>query len=102
MSNESEKRFHLINKFFVRIVRMGDRYGRRDCLTHPLQDPLIEVRFGPRGRFMSRFFYCSTIMDNEYPTGLSLYDGVPAWGLTADTMLQVKEFIRHSLSMPTA
>lgn len=108
MSNETEERLHLIDKFFVRIVSMGEKYGRGDCLTHEQQDPLIEFydsrfmdKFGPRGQFVSRY-YCSTIMESDYPTGLSLDGGVPAWGLSADSMLQVKDFIHRSLSMPSA
>ena len=31
-----------VDKFNVRIVRAGDRYGRDNCLTHDKDEPLVE------------------------------------------------------------
>lgn len=97
-----------IGVFNVRIVRYGDRYGLDDCLTHDEQEPMVEfydasqcvIKFGPRGQFVSRY-YCSTILENEFPWGLSLDGGIPQWSVSSSGMAHVKDFINQALSTPT-
>lgn len=88
-----------IEKFNVRIVNTGDKYGVNDCLTNT-KDPMIEFydsRFKSgwdqeRGQFVMRY-YVETLINNYYPRGLCLDGGVPAWSVSAEGMQQVIEFI---------
>ena len=88
-----------IEKFNVRIVNTGDKYGVNDCLTNT-KGPMIEFydsRFKSgwdqeRGQFVMRY-YVETLINNYYPRGLCLDGGVPAWSVSAEGMQQVIEFI---------
>jgi hypothetical protein len=88
-----------VGKFNVRIVKLGDKYGRKDCLTNN-RLPLVEFYdsrydledFMGRGQFVSRY-YVDTILDGKYPNGLWLYGNEPEWIVSADEMSQVKEFL---------
>lgn len=90
-----------IEKFNVRIVKTGDKYGVNDCLTNN-EAPMIEFydsRFtngtdGARGQFVTRY-YVSTLLDSYYPHGLCLDGGVDAWMVSADGMQQVIKFIEE-------
>lgn len=95
--------------FLVRLVRLGDPYGREFCLTHDGSDALLEfydTRYpfwydyvGPKadaiaanapvlGQFASR--YClSTLTQGGCRGGLNLDDGVPDWRLDAESMANV-------------
>jgi hypothetical protein len=79
----------------VRLVREGDAYGQRDCLTHGEAEPLVELyaaaadpeKFGPRGQFVSRYYLSSFVGFDRHSTGerfsgINLDGGVPAWTLT--------------------
>ncbi len=92
-----------IEGFNVRIVEDGDYCGREDCLLHE-GDPLVEfydskadpAKFGRRGQFVSRY-YLHTILGEDYPHGLSLDGGVPAWSISRLGMQEVKRYIRGYL-----
>lgn len=90
-----------VDKFNVRIVNTGDKYGRDDCLTNE-KEQLVEFydnRFDHkswmgRGQFVNRYL-TSTILNGEYPNGLSLDLGITAWTVSAEGMKQVVEFLRQ-------
>jgi len=105
--------------FNVRIVRVGDRYGRDDCLTHgaeknddPDEGPLVEfydaehesnpkfTDFMGRGQFVSRY-YITTILGKdrfaraggEKNTGLDLMGYEPVWKIDAKAMNLVRDWL---------
>ena len=88
-----------VDKFNVRIVRLGDRYGRDDRFAHEEDQPLVEFyddRYhsqpGDRGQFVSRY-YVSTLL--EYTgQGLNLYVGEPAWYLYSSDLDRVREYLQ--------
>jgi hypothetical protein len=88
-----------IEKFNVRIVNTGDKYGVNDCLSND-KAPMIEFydsRFKSgwdqeRGQFVTRY-YVETLLNSYFPHGLCLDGGVPAWSVSAEGMAQVIEFI---------
>ena len=90
-----------VEKFNVRIVKTGDKYGRNDCLVNN-KEPMVEFYdsrfsdrdFDGRGQFVSRY-YISTLISSKYPNGLCLDGGIPAWSVSADGMKQVLEFIQQ-------
>ena len=90
-----------VEKFNVRIVNTGDKYGVNDCLTNN-KAPMVEFydsRFtngadGARGQFVTRY-YVSTLLDSYYPHGLCLDGGVDAWNVSAEGMQQVIKFIEE-------
>lgn len=100
--------------FNVRIVRIGERYGLDDCLTHGKEKdddgddaPMVEFydathegdKFGPRGQFVSR--YCiKTLLGldnwsrgNPRNTGLDLMGYEPAWKIDAKAMNIVRAWL---------
>jgi hypothetical protein len=95
--NEMKK----VEKFNVRIVNTGDKYGRNDCLVND-KAPMVEFYdsryndsdFDGRGQFVSRY-YISTLVTSQYPNGLCLDGGIPAWSVSADGMKQVLEYIQQ-------
>lgn len=90
-----------VEKFNVRIVNTGDKYGRNDCLVNN-KEPMVEFYdarfsdrdFDGRGQFVSRY-YISTLSSSQYPNGLCLDGGIPDWSVSADGMKQVLEFIQQ-------
>jgi hypothetical protein len=88
-----------VGKYNVRVVNTGDKYGRNDCLTNN-KAPMVEfydTRYNHadsmgRGQFVSRY-YVDTILDSEYPNGLSLDGGIPEWTVSAFEMLDVKAYL---------
>lgn len=93
-----------VDKFNVRIVRKGDRYGRDFCLTHDKEDePLVEfydTRYPHTeyGQFVSRY-YVSTLLSDKgngpKNTGLCLDGGVPSWTVSAKDMDTVRAYLRE-------
>ena len=91
-----------VEKFNVRIVNTGDKYGRFDCLTND-GEQLVEFydrRYDHaadmgRGQFVQRYF-TSTILQGRYPRGLSLDCGITAWSVSAEGMRQVIEYLRSN------
>lgn len=97
-----------IEKFNVRIVCKGDRYGRADCLTHDEDRPMVEFydrRYAhgdwpDRGQFVSRY-YVGTLLGHEgfyggEPTGGLCLDGGNAneWSVSADGMAIVRAYLK--------
>lgn len=92
------------DRWNLRVVREGDRYGADDCLTHKDSRPMLEfydatqsVRlFGLRGQFVNRFYF-ETLLDDESELrrrGLRLCGHVPAWDVTAAEMVEVFAYIK--------
>lgn len=90
-----------LERFNVRIVNTGDRYGRNDCLIND-KPPMVEFYdnrfdfpdFMGRGQFVSRY-YVSTLLERQPDTGLCLDGGVPAWSVSAQDMEQVMQYIQQ-------
>ena len=86
-----------IDKFYVRVMRDGDRYGRDGCLTHEGR-PMVEfydTRHGKgRGQFVQRY-YIETILDGS-TGGLCLMGGVLDWNLNSDDMRKVREYLTEA------
>ncbi len=89
--------------FHVRLVRVGERYGRDDCLTHgdamygrpakPDALPLIEFydardtdKFGTRGQFVSRYCFGTVATCARDNRGVHLHGSSPSWFLDADNI----------------
>ena len=91
-----------VDKFNVRIVRMGDKYGRNYCLTHGEDKPLVEF-YDSRyphteyGQFVSRYYVCTLLETSEGHgnRGLCLDGGVPSWTVSAEDMDTVREYLRE-------
>jgi hypothetical protein len=87
-----------IDKFNVRIVRNGDRYGRNMCLEHAGLEPLVEfydARYPHTayGQFVSRY-YMSTLLEADWRgKALSLDGGIPEWTVSADDMTKVIDYL---------
>jgi len=90
-----------LEKFNVRIVNKGDRYGRADCLTHDDDRPMVEFYdhrythgdWADRGQFVSRY-YVSTLLEGEN-RGLCLDGGnANEWSVSADEMALVREYLK--------
>lgn len=98
-----------VDKFNVRIVRAGDRYGRDNCLTHDEDKPLVEfydTRYPHTefGQFVSRY-YVETILGTDRwgrgEGGLMLDGGVPSWTVSAEDIDIVREYLRtQTLTTP--
>lgn len=90
-----------VDKFNVRVVTKGEKYGLNFCLTHNGDKPLVEfydARYPHTefGQFVSRY-YVSTILGTDgYGSaegGLSLDGGVPEWTVSAYDMETVRSFL---------
>ncbi len=90
-----------LEKFNVRIVNKGDRYGRADCLTHDDDRPMVEFYdhrythgdWPDRGQFVSRY-YVSTLLEGEN-RGLCLDGGnANEWSVSADGMALVRAYLK--------
>jgi hypothetical protein len=89
-----------IEKFNVRIVNTGEKYGLDDCLINEKEqmvefyDSRFDHKSGMgRGQFVNRY-YTSTILSGEYPNGLCLDFGIPEWTISANGMQQVADYLR--------
>tara|TARA_R110000868_G_C10767032_1_gene754393 strand:+ start:302 stop:577 length:276 start_codon:yes stop_codon:yes gene_type:complete len=85
-----------VDKFNVRIVNTGDKYGRDFCLTND-KKPMVEfydTRYPHTqyGQFVSRY-YIDTILDGS-DCGLCLDGGVPSWTVSAEDMATVRNFLK--------
>lgn len=97
-----------VGLFNVRVLRKGERYGLRDCLTHDDSRPVIEFydsryageAFGPRGQFVSRYYF-ETLTQREVCGdmigGLLLDTGSPDWRLTAAELAESLHYARVEL-----
>ena len=89
-----------VEKYNVRIVNRGDRYGINDCLVSD-RDQMVEfydARYDPpcymgRGTFV-RSYRADMIVRGDYPGGLCLDDGYKAeWSVSAAGMKMVVDYI---------
>jgi hypothetical protein len=97
-----------VDKFNVRILRKGDKYGRNNVLTHDEDAPLVEfydIRYPHTeyGQFVSRY-YVSTILGTDKwgrgEGGLCLDGGVPSWTVSAQDMDTVRAYLRQNATTP--
>ena len=79
-----------VNKFNVRVVNIGDKYGLNDCLVNN-KAPIVEF-YTKGGQFISRY-YVGTILDGS-DCGLCLDGGVPDWTVSAQDMGTVRDFLK--------
>jgi hypothetical protein len=88
--------------FAVRLVQRGDRYGLHGCLTHDIEEPLVEfydTRYDHNsdwleefvGQFVSRY-YVETLLGHE--GGLCLDGGISDWQVSAGNMVQIKKWLK--------
>lgn len=91
-----------VDKFNVRVVNKGDKYGRDFCLTHDEDKPLVEF-YDSRyphtefGQFVSRYYVKTILEDNGYgdkSVGLQLHGGVPAWTVSERHMDIVRAYLK--------
>jgi hypothetical protein len=91
-----------VDKFNVRVVNKGDKYGLNLCLTHEEDKPLVEfydARYPHTefGQFVSRY-YVETILgdDGDGPKncGLNLDGGIPDWTVSAKDMDTVRGWLK--------
>jgi hypothetical protein len=81
--------------FELRIIEVGDNYGRNNCLTH--DDPIgygamVEFWDTTHNQFVSRY-YIKTLQERDQNYGLCLYGGEPVWSVDAAAMQIVHNFI---------
>jgi len=93
-----------LERFNVRILNKGDKYGREFCLTHDEDKPIAEFydRRYPHtefGQFVSRY-YVSTLLED--PTGGLCLDGgnASSWTVSADDMALVRAYLRAATGTP--
>jgi hypothetical protein len=92
-----------VDKFNVRIVNKGDKYGLNNCLTHEGDKPLVEfydTRYPHTefGQFVSRYYVETILGDDGYGPkdgGLNLHGGVPEWTVSAKDMDTVRTFLKE-------
>lgn len=91
-----------VDKFNVRILRKGDKYGRDFCLTHDEDKPLVEfydTRYPHTeyGQFVTRY-YVETILGTDKwgrgEGGLCLDGGVPSWTVGKQDMDTVRKYLQ--------
>jgi hypothetical protein len=91
-----------VEKFNVRIVNTGDKYGRNDCFVNN-KGVMVEFYdsrytggdFAERGQFVSRYYAATLLQCSQYPNGLCLDGGIPAWSVSANGMKEVLEYIQQ-------
>lgn len=88
-----------VDKFNVRIVNKGEKYGRDFCLTHDGDKPMVEfydARYPHTefGQFVSRYYVETILGDGNKKTGLNLDGGVPEWTVSAEDMATVRSFLK--------
>lgn len=82
------------NKFLVRLVRKGDRYGLDHCLVNQENETLVEVYDAEYahtefGQFISRYYMKTLLEGNSRNTGINLYGGEPKWQIDAQNWRKV-------------
>lgn len=111
--------------FVVRYLPTGARYGRANCLVNEpgkfgYGSPVVEFYdttyaddsdgdytpgdkplhgFGPLGQFVSRYNVASILGEDAYGSGtgaLNLHGGVPVWYVDAETMLDVRDWLKKT------
>ena len=121
-----ETLFNLIDeetcqRWTLRILEKGSKYGRNMCLTHDEDKPIVEFydadytgemmeKFAKNpdgellGQFVSRY-YIETLFNNDYSDsigtgrGLCLHGGEDKWNISGSAMDTVAEFLRSYNSL---
>ena len=90
-----------VEKFNVRIVNTGDKYGLNDCLVNRKEQMIefYDCRYNHqcdmgRGQFVGRY-YTSTILGSDYLRGLCLDGGET---VSAEGMQQIMDYLREQQS----
>lgn len=94
-----------LNRFNVRIVNKGEKYGRGFCLTHDKEQPMAEF-YDSRyphtefGQFVNRY-YVSTLLEHDTTGGLCLDGGnANSWTVSAEDMMTVRAYLRAITDTP--
>lgn len=96
-----------VDKFNVRIVRAGDRYGRDNCLTYDKDEPLVEFydnRYPhtEHGQFVSRYYVATILGTDRYGSGeggLCLDGGNrDQWTVSEKDMDTVREYLKNQFT----
>jgi len=84
-------------RFNLKLIELGDKYGRDDCLIHdksePFNHPLVEFYDAKNDQFIGRYF-SNTLLERDHDYGLDLHGGVPEWGIDRYTMKQVFRWLQ--------
>ena len=98
-----------VDKYNVRIVRKGDKYGREFCLTYDKDEPLVEFydsRYphAEYGQFVSRYYVATILGTDRYGSGeggLCLDGGNPnEWSVSEQDMDTVRDYLRKNATTP--
>ena len=81
------------NRFEVRIISKGDKYGLNNVLTHEADEQLVEFWDTKHSQFVSRY-YVETLLSHK--GGLNLHGGVPEWEISASGMAEVVEYLKEN------
>ena len=96
-----------VDKFNVRIVRKGDKYGLNNCLTHDKDEPMVEFydnRYPhtEHGQFVSRYYVATILGTDRYGSGeggLCLDGGNrDQWTVSAQDMDTVREYLKNQFT----
>lgn len=93
-----------LERFNVRILNKGDKYGRNFCLTHDHDKPIAEFydnRYPHTefGQFVSSY-YVSTLLDGS-TGGLCLDLGnADSWTVSAEDMILVRAYLQAITDTP--
>lgn len=96
-----------VDKFNVRIVRKGGRYGLNNCLTHDKDEPMVEFydsRYPhtEHGQFVSRYYVATILGTDRYGSGeggLCLDGGNrDQWTVSEKDMDTVREYLRNQFT----
>lgn len=90
----------------VRIVTKGERYGLNGCMTHEMDEPLVEfydARYnhndwlGFCGQFVGRYFLSTLEEDRRTLVmyGLDLDGGIPDWKVSGENMQVFYQWVEH-------
>jgi hypothetical protein len=98
-----------VDKYNVRIVRKGDKYGREFCLTYDKDEPMVEFydsRYphAEYGQFVSRYYVATILGTDRYGSGeggLCLDGGNPnEWSVSEQDMDTVRDYLRKNATTP--
>ena len=98
-----------VDKYNVRIVRKGDKYGREFCLTYDKDEPMVEFYDGRSntdeyGYFVSRYYVATILGTDRYGSGeggLCLDGGNPnEWSVSEQDMDTVRDYLRKNATTP--
>ena len=99
-----------LEKWTIRLIMPGDRYGEKDNLTNTGNKPLVEFydadykgnpSFGPYGQFTGGRYYLETLQgkdglysnQGEHRCELSLDDSIPKWTVSAKDMNVIMDWL---------